>query len=416
MNNFQRFLLGVIVLETSIQVDSYLFYEDTWAEFGAIAGLNVSLSTICLGILYVMWPVEYAVGSATSRQRFHLNYALTAYLGIVALSCLAAQEKQLALNSLALLIQAYLVYVYVANRITTQGDVVYLVGLLVATLAIQGAVMAGVRMVGHEVAIGPIVGTMTDDARVGGTVGSPNTGASYLELLIAPAVAVLATSLPRSYKLLAFAAVALGAIGLLLTLTRGAWLAVALSLALLCFVAWRDRWISAWVPATCAISLLLVGLMFQESFAARLFGDDEGSALSRIPLMHMAWQIICDYPALGVGTNNCAVAAAQYAMLPEFREEWFYMIHNKYLLEWAEIGAVGLAAFLWFLFSTLRSGWMTWRRQDAVLSPLALGFTVAIAGQMAHMLVDIFNTRPQVQSLWLCAGLIAAMQRLGEAE
>ena len=44
----------------------------------------------------------------------------------------------------------------------------------------------------------------------------------------------------------------------------------------------------------------------------------------------------------------------------------------------------------------------------------ALGFTAAILGHMAHMFVDLFNQRWQVQLLWLIAGLITAIYIVGE--
>ena len=61
---------------------------------------------------------------------------------------------------------------------------------------------------------------------------------------------------------------------------------------------------------------------------------------------------------------------------------------------------------------TIRRGWQCWKLQDRFLSPLALGFTAAIIGHMIHMYVDLFNGRPQVQLLWLIAGLVDALGRM----
>ena len=117
-----------------------------------------------------------------------------------------------------------------------------------------------------------------------------------------------------------------------------------------------------------------------------------------------------------MGINNCAASAEKYATQAEFRGEWFWTIHNKYLLEWVETGIFGLAAFLLFLLTTIRQGWNVWRQRDRLLSPIALALVLAICGQMVHMLVDVFNSRPQVQSLWLCAALVAAIGRIKEEE
>jgi len=115
---------------------------------------------------------------------------------------------------------------------------------------------------------------------------------------------------------------------------------------------------------------------------------------------------------LGVGANNYAVTFRQY-LTPEFTGEFvFWVVHNKYLLVWTETGLIGLLAFLWFLLAHLRRGWLVWMRRDHLLSPLALGFTAAIMGQMAHMFFDVFHSRPQVQMLWIAAGLLTAMRNI----
>jgi len=124
----------------------------------------------------------------------------------------------------------------------------------------------------------------------------------------------------------------------------------------------------------------------------------------------MAWEIIADQPALGVGANNYTQALEPRT--PEFGNEWLFTVHNQYLLVWAETGAVGLAAYLWFLLATLRRGWQRWKRTDPLLAPLALGFTAALMGQMLHMQVDIYSSRPQVQLLFVVAALIGVMSRI----
>jgi O-antigen ligase len=97
----------------------------------------------------------------------------------------------------------------------------------------------------------------------------------------------------------------------------------------------------------------------------------------------------------------------------EYADTFLYTVHNKYLLVWAETGIIGLGAFLGFLFAVTRRGWQGWQFRDRLLSPLALGFTVAIVGQMVHMFFDVFHSRPQVQVLWVVAGLVTAMHSIG---
>jgi O-antigen ligase len=117
--------------------------------------------------------------------------------------------------------------------------------------------------------------------------------------------------------------------------------------------------------------------------------------------------MIADKPVLGVGANNFALLINNYTT-SEFAGEWLYVVHNKYLLIWAEAGIAGLLTFIWFLFATFGRGWRCWKLNDPILSPLSLGLALAVLGIMIHMLVDTFNSRSDIQLLWLVAGLISA--------
>jgi O-antigen ligase len=110
-----------------------------------------------------------------------------------------------------------------------------------------------------------------------------------------------------------------------------------------------------------------------------------------------------------VGAGNCHLAARRIADNSPYRSEWYYTVHCKYLLVWVETGILGLAAFLAFLLGTIRQGWRIWRAGDPLLSTVALALIAGVAGHMIHMAVDVFNSRQQVQILWCCAGIVAAL-------
>lgn len=410
MGILQRLLLGAIILEIPIQFDVSIFNDERWADLGAIGGFNFSITTICLGILYTLWLVQAAIWAPLRRQpRVYICIPLTAYMAAAAISVCSAQDTNLAMFGLFMLIQAYMIFTYVANHVATRADVALVVRLLIFSVALHGVILICLHAVGHEVRFGSIAAFIEDDLRVGGTIGHPNAAAGYFELLMAPALAVLVTPLGRPTKLLAVAAIVLGGIALFLTLSRGGWLATGISFTLFFLVAWWRRWISAWLPLGAALALLVVVAIKYDTIAARIVSNDQGSVTTRFTLIEMGKEIISNSPLTGVGVNNYAIAALQYTKLLEFRDEWFHTIHNKYLLEWSELGVFGVAAYVWFLLWTLRTGWKASQRPDPLLAPIALGLTVAVAGQMVHMMVDIFDNRPLVQTLWLCAGLIAAI-------
>ncbi len=253
-----------------------------------------------------------------------------------------------------------------------------------------------------------MISARIDGVRVGGTVGGPNTAAAYLTLLIAPSLGILITQVGYWYKRLAVVAFGLGGVALILTFSRGGWTAVAISVILLGLFSWHRGWLPLKSPIVIVVFAAIILVFFQDSILARVIEDDGGSAESRIPLMKLAFQLIRDHPLLGVGANNFAIVVRQY-VTPEFSGAYISAVHNKFLLVWAETGTGALVAFIWFLMATIRQGWQSWQRRDRFLSPIALGLTLAIVGQMFHMTVARFSGRPQIQMLWLVAGIITAI-------
>jgi O-antigen ligase len=183
---------------------------------------------------------------------------------------------------------------------------------------------------------------------------------------------------------------------------------------MICFLIWRRGGLPLKAPMAILAILILLYLPFSGDISTRLFGDDNGSAESRIPLTYLAFRIIGDYPVLGAGSNNFSVVMDRY-LTPEFRNGFIYAVHNKYLLIWAETGIGGLLAYLAFLFGSLRKGWECWQQSDRFLSVLALGFTAAIIGHMVHMSVDLFRVGPVQELLWVFAALLTAMRRMSAA-
>ena len=416
----QRVLLAVVILDIPFQFGTHLFYRESDAAVGALGGLSVSATTIALAALYLGWFLRSFGNRHSARQAgLEINWPLIAYFAITAFSVFVAQDVSLSLFEVCLLFEACLVYFYMAGNVRRREDVVFVVSVLLVACLLESVVMIILRFTGMPSTIwgapthihiesDPTTGFM----RIGGTVGSSNFAAAYLSISLTCAASVLLTNLGRLYKALAIAALGFGSIALILTFSRGGWLALALSLTLLCIVSWRRRGLSLKAPVAVLLLLTLLYLPFHSAISARLFGDDRGSAESRIPLMHLAFRIIEAHPILGVGVNNFTVVMGDY-LTSEFREGFLFAVHNKYLLVMAETGIGGLVAFLAFLGGTVRKGWQCWDFGDRLLSPLALGFAAGIIGHMVHMTVDVFRGRPTQQLVWLIAGLLVAMYRIG---
>ena len=201
----RKLLLAAIAIDIPLQMDSFFAYREG-AIGGAVPGLIVSITTLCLAALYVLWLAELSAKRTEVQVRpvFALSLPLIAYVFFGMLSTVAAQDLQLSIFAIFLLVQMLLLYVYIVGTVTTQEDVLFIMAMLMAGLAFEGLIMIALRATGSSIEIGGVINARIDGgARVGGTVGGPNGAAAYLSLLLAPALGLIIARVRRWYKLLA---------------------------------------------------------------------------------------------------------------------------------------------------------------------------------------------------------------------
>lgn len=191
---------------------------------------------------------------------------------------------------------------------------------------------------------------------------------------------------------------------LLLTFSRGAWLAVGAAMALAA-LAWltRNRW--QWFFGGVLLVGLLSGgaLLAMPSLRAMLF--ETASESNRLALLAQGWLLVRDYPFTGFGLGNYPMVHSAYALLLHVA----VLPHGHALLLdlWMEQGLLGLLAFggLWIAVAVvgLRA---FFRREGTPLLPIGLLTLVVVS---LHGLVDdpLYGTRTVVLLL-LPPGLILA--------
>src|SRR5262249_32009326 len=153
------------------------------------------------------------------------------------------------------LLQIVLLYVYLVGTIRTQQDLRFVMTWLLCGLVLEALIIVGLGVAGEGVDLGFLrgrvdasTGAWDETARFAGTVGAPNNAAEYLEILLAPAVAVLCSGMGRYAKALAALGLVLGAAALIGTMSRGGWMAAALSVAIVCVALWRRGRLRLAVP------------------------------------------------------------------------------------------------------------------------------------------------------------------------
>jgi O-antigen ligase len=409
MNVVKRVLLAVMVLEIPIQVDIYLDHDPVEAARAALSGHNISVTTLCLMALYGIWFVEFVAGrSAGWSPILRRSIPAIAYLAVIVSSLWVATDTDLVWFEANLVVQAFLMMVYVAHAVRDTLDLSLVVGMLFLGVLLQFGLSAIASTTGTNVRIG-VVGTRAVGERVSGTLGHPNILGAYLAMVLPVAAAVVVAPFARWLRWLAGGAFAAGAVLLGLSQSRGGFLGFILGMGVLVALMYGYQLVPRRILLRAA-GLASIPLALQFALVvSRLTDIDNTAAVSRLPLISLSLTMIADHPLWGVGANNFAATLDQYLTV-DFANAWISTVHNRYLLVWAETGLVGLMAFLWFLASTLRRGLSIVRSSIRSFSLVAAGVVGGVVAGMIHMVVDMYHQRPLIQLLWLFAGLLIGIQ------
>ncbi|WP_416464971.1 O-antigen ligase family protein [Sphingomonas sp. VDB2] len=266
--------------------------------------------------------------------------------------------------------------------------------------------------------------------RIGGLLGHPNILAGFVAMGAPMLLALLMTRLPIGRKAAIGAVLAAALLALLLTLSRSGWLAFALAAPIVIGLMLRDRRSRRRALAGSLVALafgLIAALAAAPAILRRFTQSDPGAVDFRWEWMGVAWDMVRDHPLLGVGLNSFVqhlpgrtAYGGTEALTRTFGANW-PVVHDIYLLIWAEQGTIGFACFLLLLIGLLRTGWRNATRcADPWLHALNVG---ALAGLCANLL-DGFGSfflrqMPGARLFWIIAAIIVAIdvwQRRNSAE
>lgn len=200
--------------------------------------------------------------------------------------------------------------------------------------------------------------------RVSGLLGHPNFLSGTLAMLLPVMAAVLLSGASRLQKLIAGSALLVGCVALVLTLSRSGWLAFALAGMILLGVSFvHPRLRSRYVGPRLALvgAGVLAAIIFAPAIIKRFTMSDPGALQFRYEWMQVAWAMVKADPLLGLGLNTFVFnlpGATQYGgptgLTERFGPIW-PVVHDIYLLVWAEQGTLGFLLFVAFHLSLIRT-------------------------------------------------------------
>ncbi|MBY0497003.1 MAG: O-antigen ligase family protein [Cyanobacteria bacterium] len=164
-------------------------------------------------------------------------------------------------------------------------------------------------------------------------------------------------------------------VALSLTLTRGAWVGVAVGVALLLLS--KDFRLLALVPIVIVASLLLAPDTIKDRFWSMLDPKDL-TGRDRIAMLEAGVAIVKDYPWMGVGPDQIERVYPRYRV-PDAVKPTNPHLHNVPMQIAAERGLLALAAWIWFVVSVFAGLFALVRKaRNKSLAAAALGGMAAM--------------------------------------
>lgn len=204
---------------------------------------------------------------------------------------------------------------------------------------------------------------------------------------------------------------------LLLTLTRGAWVAAVITVTL--YVLVRARRHLVVYLATLALGVVLLFTLAPDSWNERwrsIFDLQDVSNYDRLCMTEAGLYMISERPFFGIGPDmvSSRYPIYRHPTAPRFEVPH---LHNTFVQLAAEQGLLSLAAYLWLMLSSLRLAYLGYRAQGGGRGPRAdlyVGVILVIIGfNLAGLFEDNWRDT-EVQRLILF--LLAVPVCLGDAE
>jgi O-antigen ligase len=216
-----------------------------------------------------------------------------------------------------------------------------------------------------------------------------NSVAAFLEGWLPLAVAMTVGTRRRWIRLVTGACTTVLTLAILLSASRGAWLALALCLPLW----WAARSPRNLIVITACGVVLILGLVGYLVLVP-------GASLERVPLVNQtlvplftrpdrldvyrgSWYLVQDFPFTGIGLGGTfAMVYSRYVLL--IQVPFLTYSHNLFLQVWLNHGLLGILALLWLISAFCTFVWWVGRRGGVLFQGAWLG----VAAILLHGLSD----------------------------
>jgi O-antigen ligase len=360
-------------------------------------------------IVAIMAPIAYIFAQQKMRRPI-INWtaevkAVFVMLGIAVLLTPISASPSDSVNTLnEVFIKAVIIFVLLVGLINTRARLQSIVSLTVfcgawlALFAVKNYAAGNFTMKGDRI-----------EGIVGGMFGNPNDLAAALNMLIPLAVTMAVMTAGRARLLYVACAMAM-TVGVFVTFSRAGFLTFIAMSALMVWKFARSARSRALSGALILAVLMLGGL--SDSYKNRLSSivdndkDKAGSAQQRTELLKHGLDLAIRHPVVGLGMGNFHIYSIKEKVA-----------HNGYVETAAELGAVGLLAYLILILAPLRGLSRVERDSrasgDHDMRYLSVGLQAVL---VAYIVNSFFLSIQYLWYIYYAAGYAVALRQIHAAE
>ncbi len=425
----KRLAIAGLFFLAPIDVSKAIVAPDT--EFYS-PGLYLSPAHAVLLVLFAGWVVRRTLVERRLPPMTALDALALAWLGWIWVRAVGSAQGTLALATAVSYSLAVLGFYAVSHLLTDVADLRAALKASVWVLLLETLFVAAQMAAHYPFALPgskaiPFASTLTFGGeglafRPSGFVTNPNGLADHLTIVLGPALAFTLLGARRvgaRVWLVALAVLVAAGVMLLLTLSRGGWVAFAVGSLFTVAVYASKRILTLRQLSAAGLSLALLSLAFVSVYPQvllRLTASDDRSVESRVILSDQALTIIRANPWLGVGYGDYNRAANEYwppswgGISADYQKEILeVVVHDHYLLLAAELGLPAMLFFVFVMWRFIRLPFPLQRWQEPGRFGLAVGLSSTMVSQFVYLSADNYYADTRIFMLWLCAGLLQAL-------
>jgi len=214
--------------------------------------------------------------------------------------------------------------------------------------------------------------------RLTSTFGCPNHLAGYMEMAIPLILGLFLLGQRRGILFLLIYLCCLLLTALVLTLSRGGWIASLIGLSFMSLALLTSRYfqrkklLMALIGGFFAVALIvLASTPVVERMRTALQKGEETSLHSRMIFWGGVMKMIGEYPMLRIGPGTFAFIFTQYQ--PPGLKAHYTMAHNDYLHFTSEVGLPLIAIVVWMIIALYRKGFKKLNNPSRLVRGITLG-------------------------------------------